>query len=832
MALSMSFTSLPESVPPKQAVTPMLQQYLTIKQAHKDHLLFFRLGDFYELFFEDAVIASSILDITLTKRGHQQGEEIPMCGVPFHAADSYIGKLIRSGQKIAICEQQETPEEAKKRGHKAIVRREVVRVITPGTVLEEHLLESGAHNYLMSIALHGKSLAVGMIDISTGDFFTQSLSVPEALMGILLSYQPKEIVVPQAITHQPLLYQQLHEWKRFLTVQPDNRFVLGTARALLEKQYGVSQFEGFGQFSEAEICAAGALLNYVYLTQCGQCPPLKPFRSLQTSDFLRIDGQTQRNLELFQTLSGEKQGSFLAAIDRTHTAGGKRLLRQWLMRPERSIFEIQLRQKEVQTLLSVPLNGQESLVAGLRHMPDMERVLGRILSGRGGPRDLLSLRQGLHMISELVQLQRALFPAQFLHTLNKELDDAQQLREGLDAALKDEVPVLAREGNFVKRGYSQDLDHIILLRDEGKNAISVLQQAYIQETGINTLKIKHNNVLGYFVEITALHKDKMPESLFLHRQTLANAMRYTTTELAKLEQDLVVAADEALALEQQIFSALVHQVSHMQTSLYVLAYRVSYLDVIVGFATLARTQNYVCPEITAGLEFEIKEGRHPVVEQALNTDAPFVANSCSLGRQNYLWLVTGPNMAGKSTFLRQNALLVIMAQMGSYVPAAAATIGLVDRIFSRVGAADDLARGQSTFMVEMIETAAILNQATEHSFVILDEVGRGTATHDGMAIAWAVVEYLLQIIKARGLFATHYHELAQLCDTFTMLKPYTMAVKEWENTILFLHKIIPGRADKSYGLHVAALAGLPLTVRERAQEILDSIQIENKIRTK
>lgn len=805
----------------QKKLTPMLAQYQALKEEHVHCLLFFRLGDFYELFFEDAVTASSILDITLTKRGKKEGEEIPMCGVPFHAAESYIARLIKAGQKVAICEQLETPEMAKKRGYKAVVKRGVVRIITPGTLTEENLISGKQNNFLATIVGVQGRYAGAAIDISTGEFLVERFQHPSDIQAFLEKMQPQEILVPEKLTHVHEVYQLFHPYKQKLTIQPDNRFAVSSAELRLKKLYNIQDINIYGNFTRPEIVAAGALVDYVALTQCGNIPFIKPIKRIELQSFLSIDASTQRSLELFTTLSGEKRNSFLHAIDRTKTSAGARLLQQILARPYRDIDVIEKRLSQVQWFLEKGVTPFREILSSLT---DMVRITTRLQLNRGGPRDLLQLGDALQQAQALA----ALFPDDVDQTVpfQGQWGLLPALQQKLQSMLKETVPLLAREGDFIAAGVCQDLDHYRQMRDEGKHMIAALQQHYIQETGVSSLKIKFNNVLCYFIEVTAPHAPKLASDIFIHRQTLANNMRFTTEKLIELQQNLLSAADKALAREGALFGEMVQGVLAHQEKIHALSHLLAEIDVCVGFASLAEENNYVRPIMMDTSMLHIDQGRHPVVEYMLRhqEDALFTPNDCHMDHQQHLWLMTGPNMAGKSTFLRQNALIILMAHMGSFVPAAAAKIGCVDRIFSRVGAADDLARGQSTFMVEMLETAAILHQATERSFVILDEVGRGTSTYDGLSLAWSIVEYLVSTTKCRALFATHYHELTELAQRFQQVICYTIDVKEWENEIIFLHKVIPGSADKSYGIHVAQMAGLPKNVIARAAEILQKIQ--------
>ena len=809
----------------------MLAQYFEVKKDHADALLFYRMGDFYEMFCEDAVTAAGALDITLTKRGRHAGDDIPMCGVPFHAAESYLSRLIRQGHRVAICEQTEDPAEAKKRGSKSVVRREVVRVITPGTITEEALLEARSHNYLAALADAQGQFGFAWVDVSTGDFQLQPVEI-ERFGAALARVAPSEILIPDRLLARPDLSAVLEDWDDAIVPQPSSRFDSENGRRRLETMFGVGTLEGFGGFGRGEMAAAGALVDYLDLTQKGRIPRLSSPRRWREGGSVEIDPATRRNLELTRTLSGERRGSVLSVIDRTLTGAGARLLGAWLGAPLTDPAAIDGRLDTVTHFVNHERLREDARVV-LRRVPDLERGLSRLALDRGGPRDLAGIRDGLGEIGALRDmLARGDDTLGGLPTgvtaIDADLGYHANLVDTLSQALAADPPLLARDGGLVAPGYAPELDRLRGLRDESRRLIATLQGRYADETGIPTLKIKHNNVLGYFIEVTATHADKMlGQDNFIHRQTMANAGRFTTVELGELERDLSQAADKALAVEQQIFSDLVAEVTSRAQDIGLAASAFARLDVATGLAELAIERRYCRPTVDDSLEFEISAGRHPVVEAlgaAALGDGGFVANDCSLAPQDRLWLVTGPNMAGKSTFLRQNALITLLAQMGSYVPAESARLGVVDRLFSRVGAADDLARGRSTFMVEMVEAAAILNQASERSLVILDEIGRGTATFDGLSIAWATVENLHEVNRCRALFATHYHELTALTGRLDALSCHTMRIKEWRDEVVFLHEVGPGAADRSYGIHVAKLAGLPPAVIARAEEVLAQLE--------
>ncbi len=819
------------------AVTPMMAQYLEIKAEHPGVLLFYRMGDFYELFFEDAQQASAALDIALTKRGQHQGTDIPMCGVPVHSADGYLARLIRKGFKVAVCEQTEDPAEAKKRGSKSVVRRAVVRIVTPGTLTEDALLDARAHNYLAALASAGGGLALAWLDISTGDFQTQALGTGD-MAAALARLDPGEIILPESLLAQPAAAEVLADLRERLSPLPAPRFDSGNARRRLEEVFQVKALDAFGTFGRAELAAAGALIDYLALTQKGKMPRLQPPRRLAGGAVMEIDAATRRNLELTESLSGGRDGTLLATIDRSVTGAGARLLATRLAAPLTDPAAIAARHDQLAWLIE---DGglRADLRAALRRCPDIERALSRLSLGRGGPRDLAAVRGALSVAGDLARLivaRAGLAPPSLAAGDLESLGAHADLVASLDASLAAEPPFQARDGGCIAAGYDAALDELRSLRDDSRKLMAGLQSRYAEEAGVPSLKVKHNNVLGYFIEVTPTHAGKIrtgAEGPFIHRQTLASAMRFTTVELSELEQKIASAAERALALELEIFQRLVTEVLGQAEAVARSARVLAALDVAAGLAELAVEQRWCRPRIDDSAAFDIREGRHPVVEAALASaqEGGFVANDCRLeddpdpdsgvGR---IWLITGPNMAGKSTFLRQNALIAVLAQMGSYVPAAAAHIGLVDRLFSRVGAADDLARGRSTFMVEMVETAAILNQAGPRALVILDEIGRGTATFDGLSIAWACIEHLDQVNRCRALFATHYHELTALAAKLDSLSCHAMRVKEWQDDVVFLHEVVAGAADRSYGIHVGKLAGLPKAAIDRAEAVLATLE--------
>ncbi|MBV8753009.1 MAG: DNA mismatch repair protein MutS, partial [Hyphomicrobiales bacterium] len=816
-------------------ITPMMEQYIEIKAANPDCLLFYRMGDFYELFFADAEVASRALGIVLTKRGRHLGRDIPMCGVPVERSEEYLHRLIALGHRVAVCEQLEDPAEAKKRGGKSVVRRDVVRLVTAGTLTEDTLLDAKRNNYLLAVARARPStneagvFALAFLDMSTGEFRVTECD-RTALGAEIARLEPGEVIVSDALYSDAELAPT---WRSIAAVMPLARDVFdgATAERRLAGYFAVESTQAFGTFSRLELTAAAACVTYVERTQLGRKPPLSPPSREAAGATLLIDAATRANLELVRTLSGERRGSLLAAIDRTVTAAGSRLLAQRLAAPLTDPATISRRHDTVEAFVTDAAMRAE-LRERLAAAPDLARSLARLAVGRGGPRDLAAIRDGLDAAAAIAARLAALAnaPAEIVTASSALRAPDAVIADELRAALADELPLVKRDGGFVRAGYDAGLDETRALRDESRRVVAALQARYAEATGVRALKIRHNNVLGYFVEVTAQHGEKLlsapHNALFIHRQTLAGQVRFTTTELGDLEAKIASAADRALAIELDIFERLTATVSEAGADIKRAAEALATLDVAASLAALALDRDYVRPEVIDTLEFAVAGGRHPVVEQALVRDGgPFVANDCDLSAPagegaGRIWIVTGPNMAGKSTFLRQNALIAVLAQMGSFVPARRARIGVVDRLFSRVGAADDLARGRSTFMVEMVETAAILNQAGPNSFVILDEIGRGTATFDGLSIAWAAIEHLHEVNRCRTLFATHYHELTALAAKLPALACHTMRIKEWKGEVVFLHEVAPGVADRSYGIHVAKLAGLPPAVTARAEEIL------------
>jgi DNA mismatch repair protein MutS len=843
--------TIPASAEPAASIeaggrlTPMMEQYLEIKAANPGLLLFYRMGDFYEMFFEDAEIASRALGIVLTKRGKHQGLDIPMCGVPIERSDDYLHRLIALGHRVAVCEQMEDPAAARARGNKSVVRRDVVRLVTPGTLTEDTLLDARANNYLLAMARArassgGDRMGLAWIDISTAEFIVTECATGE-LAATLSRINPNEVIVTDALYGDPDLGPLLRELPAVTPLTRDV-FDSSTAERRLGDYFAVATMDGLSAMSRLEATAAAAAVTYIERTQVGKRPPLSPPSREAAGTTMAIDPATRANLELTRTLSGERRGSLLDAIDCTVTAAGSRLLAQRLAAPLTDAAAIARRLDAVAVFVAKTA-ARDDLRTILRAAPDLSRALARLSVGRGGPRDLAGLRDGIlaadQALARLSQIEE--LPQEIVAAMDALRRPSRDLAREFQLALSDSLPLTKRDGGFVREGYEAALDETRSLRDASRLVVAAMQARYAEETGVKGLKIRHNNVLGYFVEVTAQHADKLMapplNAIFIHRQTLAGQVRFTTSELGEIEAKIANAGDRALGLELEIFERLSAMAIAASDDLRAAAHAFALLDLATALAKLAVDDNYARPEVDASLGFAIEAGRHPVVEQALKRDGqPFIANACDLSpapgqTSGQIWLITGPNMAGKSTFLRQNALIALLAQIGSFVPATRARIGIVDRLFSRVGAADDLARGRSTFMVEMVETAVILNQASERSLVILDEIGRGTATFDGLSIAWAAIEHLHESNRCRTLFATHYHELTALSAKLPRLFNATVRVKEWHGDVVFLHEVLPGSADRSYGIQVAKLAGLPPQVVARAKSVLAKLEAQDRGQT-
>ncbi|MBW6507690.1 MAG: DNA mismatch repair protein MutS [Rhodobacteraceae bacterium] len=809
------------------AVTPMMAQYLEIKAENPGALLFYRMGDFYEMFFDDAVGAAAALDIALTKRGQHLGQDIPMCGVPVHAAEGYLLALIRKGFRVAIAEQMEDPAEARKRGYKAVVARQVVRLVTPGTLTEEGLLDARRHNFLAAWADVRDEAALAWVDISTGEFRVMACPLVR-LAPELARLAPREVLVSDA--READLAGIVSESRAALTPLARASFDSQGAEKRLCALFGVGTLAAFGAFSRAELAAMGALADYLDLTQRGKLPLLHAPVRETSAGVMQIDAATRRNLELTQALSGGREGSLIATIDRTATAAGGRLLERRIAAPSCDLAEIGARHASVHFLLEQS-RLREELRADLRRCPDLDRALSRLALDRGGPRDMAAIRNGLQHAARIAEHIGASDAPPLLINAATALVGHEALCGLLDAALVADPPMLVRDGGFVAPGYDAELDETRRLRDEGRGVIAAMQADFVRDTGIATLKIKHNNVLGYFIETSSAHGERMRapplNETFIHRQTTAGQVRFTTVALSALETRILNAGNHALEIEKRVYASLNAAIVAQAGAIGTAARGLAEIDLACAFADLAAADDWVQPDIDDSRAFEVESGRHPVVEAALRrTGEAFVANDCALtpGATPAIWLLTGPNMAGKSTFLRQNALIALLAQAGSFVPAHSARLGLVSQLFSRVGAADDLARGRSTFMVEMVETAAILNQADDRAMVILDEIGRGTATYDGLSIAWAVLEHLHDVNRCRALFATHYHELTALSAKLSGVENANVTAREWHGDLVFLHEVKKGAADRSYGVQVARLAGLPAAVIERAKVVLEALE--------
>lgn len=803
-----------------------MAQYLEIKSQYPDALLFYRMGDFYELFFDDAIKAAKVLDIALTKRGKHNDTDIPMCGVPHHSSENYLLTLIKSGHKVAVCEQLESPAEAKKRGYKSVVKRDVVRLVTPGTLTEDSLLKARSHNFLAAYSIVRGEHSLAWVDISTGLMSVLSLNKVEDFVAELFRLTPSEVLIIDNTDYD--IIDAIEESGATATLRGKSAFDSISGEERLKSLFAVASLEAFGSFGRAQVSALGSIAEYLDATQKGKLPILRPPVIELKENSMRIDSATRRNLELTRSINtGSRQGSLLGTIDRTVTAAGGRLLERRISAPSMDMDVINERHNALKFLRD-NFDLSEPVMALLKSIPDLERALSRVSLERAGPRDLANISKGLIQGKEIASLfKNHELPAELKLALEK-LTGHDEISSTLEKAIVPEPPLLVRDGGFVTEQFNSELDETRELKRDGTKIIAEMQRDFIELTGIQSLKIKFNNVLGYFIETTAKNAEKLQNSTiadnFIHRQTTANQMRFTTLSLSDTETKIINANAKALEIEKQIFNELSALIVQNFEKISAAAEALAVIDITNSLATLARDEEWCRPKIDSSKAFAIQGGRHVVVESSLkNNGNSFIPNDCELS-EGSIWLVTGPNMAGKSTFLRQNALIAILAQMGCFVPATSAHIGIVSQLFSRVGASDDLARGRSTFMVEMVETAAILNQADDRALVILDEVGRGTATYDGLAIAWSTLEYLHEVNKSRSLFATHYHEMTVLADKLTRVINATVSVKEWNNEVIFLHEVRQGAADRSYGLQVAKLAGLPIEVLERAKVILNELE--------
>ncbi len=798
--------------------TPMMIQFDAIKEKHPDTILFFRMGDFYEMFHDDAVVASKILGLTLTSRS--KGENaIPMAGIPHHAADKYLQQLITAGYRVAICDQMADPTTVK-----GIVPREVTRIVTPGTLIEDSSLDSNCNNYLAACAIWKDRAGIAFLDLSTGEILIEEVSSSIAL-DVLECVTAAETLIPEREAEKknsPFAQLQGRNLG-LITYHPDSDFSNKNASSVVKDFYNVASLDGFG-ILEDEPCvgALAPILRYVTETQKAKVRHLRSPRKIYREQSLILDRATIRNLELLDSIIGSnKKATLFNAINKTQTGAGGRMLRKWLLRPLAEVNAIQIRQQVVIELAS-DFYTCKTLQEILTEITDIERIIGRVGCGRANARDLFSLGKTLSILPKIVDVISEFKSSRLLELIER-LSGLDVIAEKILSAIVEQPPINIMEGGIFKNGYNQELDEYRSISSGGKEWIANYQQQEIKRTGINSLKVKYNKVFGYYIEITKSNLGLAPEN-YERKQTLVNAERFSTPELKEYEEKVIGAEGKIFELEYKMFLELREEVASVTSKIQIAAEAISEIDVLTSFANLAQSGGYILPEINNSTNIEIIDSRHPVVESMLQS-GEFVPNDCQMGYQDSrLIIVTGPNMAGKSTYIRQCALLLIMAQMGAPVPAEKATIGIADRIFTRVGAADDLARGQSTFMVEMSEAANIMNNATERSFIVLDEVGRGTSTFDGVSLAWAITEYIHHNLKARCIFATHYHELSELGIILDAAKNYNVAVRDWNGEIIFLHRIEPGSADKSYGIHVARLAGIPQEIIKRSQVILEGLE--------
>lgn len=804
-------------------LTPMMRQYFEIKNQNQDGILLYRLGDFYEMFYDDAKIASKELDLVLTGKNCGQEERAPMCGIPFHSCESYIAKLVKNGHKVFICEQTEDPKKAK-----GLVRREIIRTITPGTVIEASMLQEDCNNYIASVYFGAMGAGICFADITTGEMLATDMSGDDMTvyaMNEIGRFTPKEVLLNPAAADDGALIDFLHEhMDSGLERMADEQYEYAACEQLVRRQFAASIEAETITDHPMIVCAVGALLRYLMDTQQSDLSNLDTLQLYYQGQYLELDLNARRNLELFETMrTKEKRGSLLWVLDHTKTAMGARLLRQWMSKPLRSPNQILQRQKAVGELKD-DLVRRTALTDELRQMFDIERLIGRIVYGTANCRDMRSMCATLEHVPE-IRIQLAQCKASMLQVLCESMDELQDVKQLIQAAIVEDPPFSLREGGFIQEGYSEELDKLRDIASGGKGSIAAIEEREREATGISKLKVGYNRVFGYYIEVARSLSDKVPAH-YVRKQTLANAERYITDELKQYENTVLQAQERITDLEYQLFTEVREQISAAVHRIQITAQTLAQTDVLCSLAEVADLYQYCCPEVEYSPVIDIKEGRHPVVERMLR-DTMFIANDTLLDdKANRIAVITGPNMAGKSTYMRQVALITIMAQMGSFVPAKSACIGIADRVFTRVGASDDLASGQSTFMVEMSEVADILTHATRFSLVILDEIGRGTSTFDGMSIARAVVEYIAdpKKIGARTLFATHYHELTALEDLMEGVKNYNIAVKKRGEDITFLRKIIPGGADDSYGIAVAKLAGVPKPVLRRAKAILKDLE--------
>ena len=801
-------------------LSPMMAQYMETKKQYSDCILFYRLGDFYEMFFDDALTASKELEITLTGKECGLEERAPMCGVPYHAVDSYLSRLVQKGYKVAIAEQMEDPKLAK-----GLVKREVIRVVTPGTITSTQALDETKNNYLMGIVYLADKMGVSVADITTGDFLVTEVSTDRALFDEINKFSPAEVICNDAFSMSGISLEDLKDRYHFTVSALDSHFFQDdSCRRVLREHFKVGSLEGLGLGDyDCGVIAAGAVLQYLYETQKSTLDHLTTIVPYATGNYMVLDSSTRRNLELLETMrEKQKRGSLLWVLDKTRTAMGARLLRTWIEQPLISREDILKRQNAIEEL-NLNYISREELGEYLNPVYDLERLIGRISYKTANPRDLLAFRNSIAMVPHIKRLLGE-FTSDALKELEQELDPLEDLEDLITRAIVEEPPITVREGGMIRDGYNEEADRLRHAKTEGKTWLAELEARERESTGIKNLKVKYNKVFGYYFEVTNSFKDLVPE-YFIRKQTLTNAERYTTDELKNLEDVILGAEDKLFSLEYDLFCGVRDAIAAEVVRIQKTARAIAAVDVFVSLSVVATRSNYVKPQINEKGTIQIKGGRHPVVEKMMRDDM-FVANDTILDNsRNRISIITGPNMAGKSTYMRQTALIVLMAQIGSFVPADQANIGICDRIFTRVGASDDLASGQSTFMVEMTEVANILRNATRNSLLILDEIGRGTSTFDGLSIAWAVVEHIsnTRLLGAKTLFATHYHELTELEGLMSGVTNYCIAVKEQGDDIVFLRKIVKGGADKSYGIQVAKLAGVPDSVISRAKELVEQL---------
>ncbi len=795
----------------------MMQQYLHIKAQHNDYLLFYRMGDFYELFFNDAIIAARELDITLTKRGKHLSQDIPMCGVPFHASEFYVNKLLKKGYSIAICEQIESPEEAKKRGYKAVVQREVVRIITPGTIMEEILLESKEQNYLLVISKSGDKLAIALADISVGSFSVETIS-RDTLPIEIARIMPREIIVPDLLSYDQFVASHIEKFP--VTKRPDSLFDYNRCYEKILDFYQVSFIDSMGNFSHDEIVAAGVLIEYLKFTQKNSMPKLLPITRVSSSNFMAIDPATRSSLEITRGIRNDSR-SLLSVIDKTVTGPGGRLLAAYLASPLTNPKAINSRLDNVEAFIEFNI-AREKVRGFLTSFPDIERAISRIAAGRNNIKDLFYIRDGLEIMLKVADVINCGSMPISIQSFIMEIPPFDKLLYILNSTITEDISNVSDNKSVIRDVFDPQLDRLYNIKNNSQNTIDQLRDKYRSITGISTLRINRNNVIGYFIEVSSVNAQKIRNDIFRHKQTLGSAVRYTTDELIALETDIIMCDSKISRLEKEILNNLYQTLADNAQLVSAVSNCIASIDLFASLAELAISNGYIRPRVGDDLTFHIVDGYHPMVEESLKNK--FVPNSCNLNSNDIVWLITGPNMAGKSTFLRQNAIIAILAQIGSFVPAKEAEIGVIDKLFSRIGASDNISSGQSTFMVEMLEAAYIVTSATSQSLIIMDEIGRGTSTYDGLAIAQSVLEFIHNKIGARTLFATHYHEMCNLERTLDKLSCHTMKVVEWKNKITFVHEVVVGRADRSYGVHVAELAGMPHDILSRSYYLLNQLE--------